>query len=49
VTKKPFNIVRQELAFYIENKLSLPRICPEQRYKERIALQKPRDLESLMN
>lgn len=48
VTKKPFNIVRQELAFYIENKLSLPRICPEQRHKERIALQKPRVLESLI-
>jgi len=48
ITKKPFNIVRQELAFYIENKLSLPRICPEQRHKERIVFQKPRNLDRLV-
>ncbi len=47
ITGKPFNIVRQELAFYIENRLSLPRICPDQRHKERIAFQKPRSLERL--
>jgi hypothetical protein len=48
ITKKPFNIVAKELAFYIENKLSLPRICPDQRHKVRIAFQKPRNLERLI-
>ena len=35
VTKKPFKIIKQELAFYIENTIPLPKKHPDQRHKER--------------
>jgi len=44
VTWKPFKIIKQELAFYIENSIPLPTKCPDQRHKERMALRNPRKL-----
>ncbi len=38
VTGKPFKIIRQELAFYIENTIPLPIKHPDQRHKERNSL-----------
>lgn len=38
VTGKPFKIIKQELVFYIENKLPLPAKHPDIRHKERNAL-----------
>lgn len=35
VTQKPFKIIKQELAFYIENTIPLPTKHPDQRHKER--------------
>lgn len=34
-TKKPFKIIKPELAFYIENWLALPRLCPNERHRLR--------------
>ncbi|MBP7823372.1 hypothetical protein KA050_03415 [Candidatus Gracilibacteria bacterium] len=44
VSKKPFKIIKQELAFYIENNLPLPTKHPDQRHKERMSLRNPREL-----
>ena len=44
VTQKPFKIIKQELAFYIENKLPIPTKHPDQRHKERMSLRNPREL-----
>jgi len=44
VTKKPFKIIKQELAFYIENKLPIPTKHPDQRHKERMDTRNPRTL-----
>jgi len=44
VTKKPFKIIKQELAFYIENKLPIPTKHPDQRHMERMQLRNPREL-----
>lgn len=44
VTNKPFKIIKQELAFYIENNIPLPRKHPDQRHRERIALRNKQDL-----
>jgi hypothetical protein len=44
VTGKPFKIIRQELAFYIENSLPIPTKHPDQRHKERMDLRNPRTL-----
>ncbi|MFA6080350.1 MAG: hypothetical protein WC753_02600 [Candidatus Gracilibacteria bacterium] len=44
VTKKPFKLVSQELAFYIENNLPLPTKHPDQRHKERLSLRNGRML-----
>ncbi|MFA6436026.1 MAG: hypothetical protein WCW30_02730 [Candidatus Gracilibacteria bacterium] len=44
ITKKPFRIVKQELQFYRENKLPLPRRHPDQRHKDRMQLRNPRRL-----
>ena len=44
VTKKPFKIIKQELVFYIENKLPIPTKHPDQRHKERMSLRNPREL-----
>ena len=43
-TQKPFKIIKQELAFYIENKLPIPTKHPDQRHKERMSLRNPREL-----
>lgn len=47
VTKKPFRIVRQELAFYIENNIPIPREHPDQRHTKRMLLRNPRVLNEL--
>ena len=44
VTGKPFKIIKQELAYYIENHIPLPDICPDERYKERSLLRNLRTL-----
>ncbi len=44
VTKKPFRIIKQELDFYREHNLPIPRRHPEQRHKDRLALRNPRKL-----
>ncbi len=44
VTQKPFKIIKQELAFYIENGLPIPTKHPDQRHKERMDLRNPRQL-----
>jgi len=44
VSHKPFKIIRQELAFYIEHDLPLPTKHPDQRHKERMELRNPREL-----
>ncbi len=44
ITGRPFKIIRQELAFYIENWLSIPTKHPDQRHKERMNLRNPRKL-----
>jgi hypothetical protein len=44
VTKRPFRIIKQELAFYREHNLPIPRRHPDQRHKDRMALRNPRKL-----
>ena len=44
VTDKPFKIIPQELKFYREMKLPVPKKCPDQRHRERMALRNPRKL-----
>lgn len=44
VTGKPFKIIKQELAFYIENKLPIPTKHPDQRHVERMNMRNPREL-----
>ncbi|MFH0770303.1 MAG: hypothetical protein V1926_02900 [Candidatus Peregrinibacteria bacterium] len=44
VTAKPYKIIPQELKFYREMGIPLPRICPDQRHKERLAQRNPRKL-----
>ena len=43
-TRKPFKIVGKELAFYIQNGISLPRFSPEVRRKERMDQRNPHRL-----
>ncbi len=43
-TKKPFKIIKPELAFYIENHLTIPVLSPNERHKHRIVLRNPRIL-----
>lgn len=43
-SKKFYKIVKQELEFYRKNGISLPKKHPNLRYKERLALQNPRQL-----
>jgi hypothetical protein len=43
-TKKNYRIIPQELAFYREQKIPLPRLCPDVRYRKRLALRNPRAL-----
>jgi len=44
VTKKPFKVMKQELAFYIENGLPLPTKHPDVRHQDRMDLRNPRIL-----
>jgi len=44
VTKKPFRIIAQELAFYRKHNLPIPRRHPDQRRSDRMALRNPRRL-----
>ncbi len=44
VSKKPFKIIRQELAFYIENGMNLPKKHPDVRHEERMNMRNPRVL-----
>jgi len=44
ISWKPFKIIRQELAFYIENNILLPKKHPNQRHKERMTMRNPRTL-----
>jgi hypothetical protein len=44
VTGKPYKIIPQELAFYRQMGVPVPRKCPDQRHKERMTLRNPRKL-----
>ena len=44
VSQKPFKIIRQELAFYIENGMNLPTKHPDTRHQERMNMRNPRKL-----
>ncbi|MDD5055439.1 MAG: hypothetical protein PHZ00_04200 [Candidatus Peribacteraceae bacterium] len=44
VTGKPYKIIPQELKFYRQMGIPIPRKCPDQRHKERLALRNPRKL-----
>jgi hypothetical protein len=44
ITGKPFKIIKQELAFYIEHHLPIPTKHPDQRHKERMDMRNPRIL-----
>ena len=44
VCTKNFNIVPNELTFYLREKIPLPHKCPECRYKQRFAIRLPRKL-----
>jgi hypothetical protein len=44
VTGKPYKIIPQELKFYREMGIPIPRKCPDQRHLERMALRNPRKL-----
>ncbi len=43
-TGKPFKIIKPELAFYIENNIALPTLCPNARHEIRTQLRNPRIL-----
>lgn len=43
-TQRPFRIIKQELAFYRQHGLPVPRLHPDERYKRRLALRNPRKL-----
>lgn len=44
VTGRPYKIIPQELKFYREMGIPVPRKCPDQRHSERMALRNPRKL-----
>lgn len=44
VTHKPFRVVKQELQFYRDNNVPIPRKHPDQRHKDRTALRNPKKL-----
>ncbi|NUJ98001.1 hypothetical protein HGA92_04420 [Candidatus Gracilibacteria bacterium] len=46
VTKKPFRIIKEELAFYRKHNLPIPRRHPDQRHLDRMSLRNPRHLYS---
>ncbi len=41
---KPYKIIPQELTFYRQQNLPIPRLCPDQRHADRMALRNPRHL-----
>ncbi|MFH0770309.1 MAG: zinc-ribbon domain containing protein [Candidatus Peregrinibacteria bacterium] len=43
-TGRPFKIIRQELAFYRQMRLPIPRLHPDERHRRRTALGNPRHL-----
>ncbi len=43
-TGKPYKVIPQELAFYREHGIPLPRICPDRRYRDRVVLRNPQKL-----
>ena len=43
-TKRPFKIIKQELDFYRQRKLPIPRLHPDERHRHRMALRNPRKL-----
>jgi len=43
-TKRPFRIVKQELAFYRQMQLPIPHLHPDERHRRRMALRNPRKL-----
>jgi hypothetical protein len=43
-TGKPFKIMPQELAFYLRNRIPIPTVHSEERYKEILSLRNPRAL-----
>jgi hypothetical protein len=43
-TKKPFKIIKPELAFYIDYHLAIPILCPNERHRLRTLLRNPRIL-----
>jgi hypothetical protein len=44
ISGKPYKIIPQELKFCRENGVPVPRVCPDQRYSDRMALRNPRKL-----
>lgn len=44
VTGKPYKIIPQELKFYRQMSISIPRKCPDQRQRERVGLRNPHKL-----
>lgn len=42
VSGKPYKIMKQELKFYREQGIPIPRQCPDQRYDDRLKLRNPR-------
>jgi len=44
ITKKPFRIIKEELAFYRKHNLPIPRRHPDQRHLDRMSLRNPRKL-----
>ena len=43
-TKRPYRVIKQELAFYRQHGLPVPRLHPDERYKRRLAQRNPRKL-----
>lgn len=44
VTRKPYKIIPQELQLYREMNLPIPRLCPDERHRQRILCTNPRKL-----
>jgi len=44
ITGEPFQIIRQELVFHLENSIPLPMIHPKERHRELMKLRNPREL-----
>jgi hypothetical protein len=44
VTGRPYKVIPQELRFYKDHQIPVPRLCPEERHLQRLALRSPRRL-----